>query len=210
MSQETETILKMITLGSSDVGKTSILNRYFNSDFTPNLLTSIGIDFKTKIFKFDGKKVKFNFVDTAGQEKFRAISSNYLKGTDGILFVFDIANIETFELIQVWIEEINENNRENVGIILFGNKLDLEKERQVSIEDAEKLSKELGCKYFEGSAKIGENIQEALDELAKISFEKYKTLKGVNKGKSIKLTNGQNSMNDNDKSNKNLKKKKFC
>ena len=210
MSQETETILKMITLGSSDVGKTSILNRYFNSDFTPNLLTSIGIDFKTKIFKFDGQKVKFNFVDTAGQEKFRAISSNYLKGTDGILFVFDIANIETFELIQVWIEEINENNRENVGIILFGNKLDLEKERQVSIEDAEKLSKELGCKYFEGSAKTGENIQEALDELAKISFEKYKTLKGVDKGKSIKLTNGQNSMNDNDKSQKDLKKKKFC
>ena len=210
MSQETETILKIITLGSSDVGKTSILNRYFNSDFTPNLLTSIGIDFKTKIFKFDGQKVKFNFVDTAGQEKFRAISSNYLKGTDGILFVFDIANIETFELIQVWIEEINENNRENVGIILFGNKLDLEKERQVSIEDAEKLSKELGCKYFEGSAKTGENIQEALDELAKISFEKYKTLKGVDKGKSIKLTNGQNSMNDNDKSQKDLKKKKFC
>ena len=210
MSQETETILKMITLGSSDVGKTSILNRYFNSDFTPNLLTSIGIDFKTKIFKFDGQKVKFNFVDTAGQEKFRAISSNYLKGTDGILFVFDIANIETFELIQVWIEEINENNRENFGIILFGNKLDLEKERQVSIEDAEKLSKELGCKYFEGSAKTGENIQEALDELAKISFEKYKTLKGVDKGKSIKLTNGQNSMNDNDKSQKDLKKKKFC
>ena len=89
MSQETETILKMITLGSSDVGKTSILNRYFNNDFTPNLLTSIGIDFKTKIFKFDGQKVKFNFVDTAGQEKFRAISSNYLKGTDGILFVFE-------------------------------------------------------------------------------------------------------------------------
>ena len=210
MSQETETILKMITLGSSDVGKTSILNRYFNCDFTPNLLTSIGIDFKTKIFKFDGQKVKFNFVDTAGQEKFRAISSNYLKGTDGILFVFDIANIETFELIQVWIEEINENNRENVGIILFGNKLDLEKERQVSIEDAEKLSKELGCKYFEGSAKTGENIQEALDELAKISFEKYKTLKRVDKGKSIKLTHGQNSMNDNDKSQKDLKKKKFC
>ena len=210
MSQETETILKMITLGSSDVGKTSILNRYFNSDFTPNLLTSIGIDFKTKIFKFDGQKVKFNFVDTAGQEKFRAISSNYLKGTDGILFVFDIANIETFELIQVWIEEINENNRENFGIILFGNKLDLEKERQVSIEDAEKLSKELGCKYFEGSAKTGENIQEALDELAKISFEKYKTLKRVDKGKSIKLTHGQNSMNDNDKSQKDLKKKKFC
>ena len=200
----------MITLGSSDVGKTSILNRYFNSDFTPNLLTSIGIDFKTKIFKFDGQKVKFNFVDTAGQEKFRAISSNYLKGTDGILFVFDIANIETFELIQVWIEEINENNRENFGIILFGNKLDLEKERQVSIEDAEKLSKELGCKYFEGSAKTGENIQEALDELAKISFEKYKTLKRVDKGKSIKLTHGQNSMNDNDKSQKDLKKKKFC
>ena len=87
-----ETILKIIILGSSEVGKTSILNRYFNNEFKQNLLSTIGIDFKTKYFKFDEEKVKFNFIDTAGQEKFRAISVNYLKGTNGVILVYDITN----------------------------------------------------------------------------------------------------------------------
>ena len=208
MSKEGEKVLKIIILGSSEVGKTSILNRYFNNDFKPNLLSTIGIDFKTKFFKFDEEKVKFNFIDTAGQEKFRAISVNYLKGTSGVILVYDITNKETFDLIQGWIEDINENNKANVGKILLGNKLDLETNREVPKEDAEQLAKELGCKFFEGSAKTGENIQEALDEVAKVSFEKYKAFKEVDKRKSIKLTKEQNSTNDD--SQDDSKKKKCC
>ena len=208
MYKEAETVLKIIILGSSEVGKTSILNRYFNNDFSPNLLSTIGIDFKTKFFKFDEEKVKFNFIDTAGQEKFRAISVNYLKGTSGVILVYDITNKETFDLIQGWIEDINENNKADVGKVLLGNKLDLEDNRQVPKEDAEQLAKELGCKFFEGSAKTGENIQEALDEVARISFEKYKTFKEGKKRKSIKLTKEQNSTNDD--SQDDSKKKKCC
>ena len=89
---EKETILKVIVLGSSQVGKTSILVRYFKNEFNLETLSTIGIDFKTKYFKFDEEKIKINFIDTAGQEKFRAISVNYLKGTDGVLLVFDITN----------------------------------------------------------------------------------------------------------------------
>lgn len=80
--------MKIIILGSSEVGKTSILNRYFNDNFTPNLLSIIGIDFKTKFFKFEEDRVKFNFIDNAGQEKFRAISVNYLKGINGVIIFF--------------------------------------------------------------------------------------------------------------------------
>ena len=205
MSKEAETVLKIIILGSSEVGKTSILNRYFNNDFKPNLLSTIGIDFKTKFFKFDEEKVKFNFIDTAGQEKFRAISVNYLKGTSGVILVYDITNKETFDLIQGWIEDINENNKADVGKVLLGNKLDLEDNRQVPKEDAEQLAKELGCKFFEGSAKTGENIQEALDEVARISFEKNKSSKDVDKRKTIKLKKEENSDNQDDS-----KKKKCC
>ena len=205
MSKEGEKVLKIIILGSSEVGKTSILNRYFNNDFSPNLLSTIGIDFKTKFFKFDEEKVKFNFIDTAGQEKFRAISVNYLKGTSGVILVYDITNKETFDLIQGWIEDINENNKADVGKVLLGNKLDLEDNRQVPKEDAEQLAKELGCKFFEGSAKTGENIQEALDEVARISFEKNKSSKDVDKRKTIKLKKEENSDNQDDS-----KKKKCC
>ena len=202
-----ETILKIIILGSSEVGKTSILNRYFNNEFTPNLLSTIGIDFKTKYFKFDDEKVKFNFIDTAGQEKFRAISVNYLKGTNGVILVYDITKKDTFDLIQGWIDDINENNKENIGKVLLGNKLDLEEERDVLKDDAQELANKLGCKLFEASAKTGENINEALDEIARTTYHYYKKLKESEKRNSIRISSSsQNSNNNNEENNK----KKCC
>jgi Ras-related protein Rab-1A len=82
MSKPQENMIKIIILGSSNVGKTCILRRGFDNEFNSNNLSTIGIDFKTKFFKFDEEKIKVNYIDTAGQEKFRAISLNYLKGTD--------------------------------------------------------------------------------------------------------------------------------
>ena len=198
-------IVRVLTLGYTDVGKTSILNRYFNNNFSPNLLSTIGIDFKTKFFKFDEEKVKLNFIDTAGQEKFRAISVNYLKGINGVILVFDITKRETFDLIQGWIENINQNNEGNIGKILLGNKLDLEDNREVLKEDAEKLANELECQYFEGSAKSGENIIEALDEVAKISFQNYKSLLESEKRHSIRISSESHNNN-----NKGEKRKKCC
>ena len=191
-----EIVLKIIILGSSEVGKTSILNRYFNNEFQPNLLSTIGIDFKSKFFKFDEEKVKCNFIDTAGQEKFRAISVNYLKGTNGVILVYDITNKETFDLIRSWIKDINENNKSNIGKVLLGNKLDLEEQRDVFVEDAEDLAKELKCKHFQVSAKTGENINEALDEVARLSFQNYKD---SDKRNSIRLSSCSNLLKDEDK-----------
>ena len=200
-----EVILKIIILGSSQVGKTSILNRYFNNEFQENMLSTIGIDFKTKFFKFDGNKVKFTYIDTAGQEKFRAISVNYLKGTHGVILVFDLTNKETFDLIENWIEDIKQNNQSDIAKILLGNKSDILDSRQVSIEDAEELANKLGCKYYEGSAKTGENITEALDEIAKISYDYYQN---SDHRDSIRLSSDVN--NDNKKEENSKKKKKCC
>ena len=196
---EKETILKVIVLGSSQVGKTSILVRYFKNEFNLETLSTIGIDFKTKYFKFDEEKIKINFIDTAGQEKFRAISVNYLKGTDGVLLVFDITNKETFYLIQNWVEDIHQNNKSNIGKILLGNKSDLEESRQVSKEEAEQLAKDLGCPYIEASAKTGENINETISEIAKLSYEYYKKLDESEKRRSIKLTNNHKKGEQNKK-----------
>ena len=198
-----EELLKIIILGSSQVGKTSILNRYFNNEFKENMLSSIGIDFKTKFFKFEENKVKFNYIDTAGQEKFRAISVNYLKGTNGVILVFDLTNKETFDLIGNWIEDIEQNNQSDIAKILFGNKSDVLDGRQVSIEEAEQLADKLGCKYYEGSAKTGQNINEALDEIAIISYEQYKSSE---RRHSIRISSEVS--NDNNKKDKKAKKKK--
>ena len=185
-----EIVLKIIILGSTQVGKTSIINRYFNNSFQENMLSTIGIDFKTKYFKFNEQKVKFNYIDTAGQEKFRAISVNYLKGANGAILVFDITNKETFDLILRWVDDINQNNKTNTSKLLFGNKSDLTEIRQVLYEEAEQLAQKLGCKYIEGSAKSGENINEALDEIAKISYEAFQN---TERRHSIRLTSNENN-----------------
>ena len=162
--------VKVIVLGSSEVGKTCILNRYFNNEFKENSLSTIGIDFQTKFFKFEDRKVKVNYTDTAGQEKFRAISVNYLKGTNGVILVFDITNRESFDLLETWMNELKENNKIDISKVLIGNKSDLAEEREVQREEAEKFAESINCKYFEGSAKSGENIKEALDEIAKLTY----------------------------------------
>jgi len=167
--------LKIIILGSSTVGKSSIYLRYFNNKFNVNTMVTVGVDFKTKYFKFDDEKeIKINFVDTAGQEKYRAISQNYLKGTDGVIFVFDITKKETFQLIADWIQFMKEHNKKNIGKILFGNKNDLISEREISYDEGKNLANELKCNYYEGSAKTGENIEILMQEIARITYLEWK------------------------------------
>ena len=165
--------LKVIILGSSTVGKTSIFLRYFQNEFT-NALTTIGIDFKNKYFKFEGTKIKISYIDTAGQEKFRAISENYLKGTDGVILVFDLTKKETFDLVNFWLESIVKNNKTDIGKILFGNKNDLVNDREVNYEDGKRLAEKIQCNYYEGSAKTGENIDFIMNEIAKITYFEWK------------------------------------
>ena len=195
--------LKIIILGSSEVGKTSILKRYFNNQFVQNKISTIGVDFITKYFKFNNQIIKCNYIDTAGQEVFKAIAKNYLKGTDGAVLVYDITKKESFDLILEWIEDIRMNNKENIGKILFGNKSDLSENREVSLGEGEQLASNLGCSFFEGSAKTGENINEALNEIAKLSFKYYQNSKD-NARNSISITP------ENDKNKKKHKKKEKC
>ena len=200
MEEKIDITIKIIILGSSEVGKTSIFDRYFNNEFRENQLATVGIDFQTKFFKFEGMNIKGVYTDTAGQEKFRAISVNYLKPANGVILVFDITKEETFDAIEEWLKYLKDNNKDNIEKILIGNKLDLENNRKVSKEDAEAFAKSNGCQYFECSAKTGQNINEALDEIARITFLSKKGKTEGDKDKNIVLN----------KNSPGAKKKKCC
>ena len=200
MEEKIDITIKIIILGSSEVGKTSIFDRYFNNEFRENQLATVGIDFQTKFFKFDGMNIKGVYTDTAGQEKFRAISVNYLKPANGVILVFDITKEDTFDAIEEWLKYLKDNNKDNIEKILIGNKLDLESNRKVSKEDAEAFAKSNGCQYFECSAKTGQNINEALDEIARITFLSKKGKTEGDKDKNIVLN----------KNSPGAKKKKCC
>ena len=198
--EDTSITLKIIILGSSEVGKTSILDRYFKNEFLEHRLSTVGIDFQTKFFKFDSNKIKVIYTDTAGQEKFHAISINYLKAANGVILVFDVTSQTTFDALEEWLNNLRNNNNFDVKIVLIGNKVDLEEERKVKKEDAEEFAKSIGCKYYEGSAKTGLNINEALDEIARITYLSMKDKIEKEKKDSVVL----------EKNNATPKKKKCC
>ena len=133
----------------------------------------MGIDFKTKFFKFDENKVKINYVDTAGQERFHAISSNYLKNANGILLVYAVNSRASFSLLEDWMKEVKNHANQNFSIIILGNKCDVE-DREVTLEEGENFAKKINSKVYEVSAKTGYNVAEAFDEIARMTYEKDK------------------------------------
>ncbi|XP_005998275.1 ras-related protein Rab-10-like [Latimeria chalumnae] len=154
-------VLKIVLAGDSCVGKTSILNRYSNSNFDSSFISTIGIDFKVKTLTIDGKTVKLQIWDTAGQERFHTLTTNYFRGAHGLVLVYDITNLDSFRNIGGWIRDIDKNAGEDVEKILLGNKCDAEEQRVVSKEKGEKLGWEYGICFYETSAKENTNIENA-------------------------------------------------
>ncbi|KAK3043032.1 hypothetical protein RJ639_002600 [Escallonia herrerae] len=122
----------------------------------------IGVDFKIKLFTVGGKRLKLTIWDTAGQEKFRTLTSSYYRGAQGIILVYDVTRRETFtNLSDVWAKELDlYSTSQNCVKMLVGNKVDRESKRVVSREEGIALSKEHGCLFLECSAKTRENIME--------------------------------------------------
>jgi small GTP-binding protein len=166
-----ELTLKIIILGSTKVGKTCLINQYFNKEFNDNPISTIGIDLQSKYFKFDNDIVKINFIDTAGQERFDSISSNYLKNVDGVLLVYDITNYDTFKKIDYWNNQIKNYNKNKYSIVLIGNKIDLNNKRVVNFNDGKNLSKRINCKFFETSARNNINVDEVFETISLLTYK---------------------------------------
>jgi len=160
-----EVILKFLILGDITVGKTTLLLKYIDN-FTPEIyISTLGVDYKTKNLVYNGTKVTLQIWDTAGQERYRVITKSFIKGTDGIIFMYDITQKESFINVKKWIEETEGENPGDVKKIIVGNKIDKEEDRQVTDEMKEKLNKEVDIDLIEVSAKKGIDVDKVFDIL---------------------------------------------
>ncbi|XP_040474819.1 ras-related protein Rab-13 [Falco naumanni] len=162
----------LLLIGDSGVGKTCLIIRFAEDNFTSTYISTIGIDFKIRTVDIDGKKIKLQVWDTAGQERFKTITTAYYRGAVGIILVYDITDEKSFENIQNWMKSIKENASAGVERLLIGNKCDMEGKRKVQRDEAEKLAKEHGIRFFETSAKSSVNVEEAFSTLARDILQK--------------------------------------
>jgi Ras-related protein Rab-6A len=151
---------KIIFIGDVSVGKTSIINVLMGQKFNNEYEASIGVDFFSKTIKYKGKTIKLQIWDSAGQEKFRSLIPNYIRGSSLVFIVYDITNRKSFENLQSWIDFVN--NIENSNIVILANKIDLENQRQVQTEEGQKFCTEKNYDFFEVSAKEVNNLNNML------------------------------------------------
>ena len=197
-------LFKLILIGDSCVGKSNILLKYLKNEFDPNSRATVGVEFGTKNIVINEKKIKIQIWDTAGEERYRSITSAYYKGAKGAFIVYDITRKSTFVNIDKWISDLKLNGDQNICIIILGNKSDLDDKREVSTEDGIKKSEMFKTAFLETSALNGSNIDKAFDELIEQIIKNNKNYFEENNKKEI--DKGVN-LNDN---NKNNDKKKCC
>ena len=158
--------LKLAFLGDSAVGKTTIIETYMGVEFNEDFISTIGWDRKkTKITLENGKEMELSIWDTAGQERYHSVAIKVIKQVQGIIVVFDITKKETFKSVANWLQVIDDNFTD-VSIILFGNKCDMEENREVTKEEATKFAMEKNITYLETSAKNKINIKEGISAIA--------------------------------------------
>ncbi|XP_039705669.1 ras-related protein Rab-13 isoform X2 [Pteropus medius] len=160
MAKAYDHLFKLLLIGDSGVGKTCLIIRFAEDNFNNTYISTIGIDFKIRTVDIEGKKIKLQVWDTAGQERFKTITTAYYRGAMGIILVYDITDEKSFENIQNWMKSIKENASAGVERLLLGNKSDMEAKRKVPREQADKLAREHGIRFFETSAKSSMNVDE--------------------------------------------------
>mmetsp|Transcript_14064 Transcript_14064/g.21933 ORF Transcript_14064/g.21933 Transcript_14064/m.21933 type:complete len:208 (+) Transcript_14064:56-679(+) len=165
--QSYDHLYKVLTIGDSGVGKTSLLLRFCDDAFSDSFITTVGVDFRFRTIDINGKLVKLQIWDTAGQERFRTITTAYYKGAHGIVLVYDITEKKSFHQVStIWLDTVKQNASNDGEMILIGNKADMEDHREVSTEEAAAFAKANEMPFYECSAKSGVNVDEAFIDIA--------------------------------------------
>jgi Ras-related protein Rab-7A len=166
-------LLKVIILGDSGVGKTSLMNQYVQKKFDNRYKATIGAEFLSKEINIDGQDVKVQIWDTAGQERFQSLGSAFYRGADACILVFDVTSMESFSHLTSWMEEFNIQAGKR-DCVLIGNKVDLSDKRSVTSRTAQAWCQkhDEGIKYFETSAKDNSGVEEAFLAVAAAALKK--------------------------------------
>ncbi|KAH7817194.1 Rab1e [Monocercomonoides exilis] len=165
MSSEYDVMFKILIIGDSGVGKSSILTRFADDNFSESYISTIGVDFKFRTVEIDGKIVKLQIWDTAGQDRFRTITASYYRGADGIIVVYDTTSNESFINVSSWLGEVDKSISDPIVKLLVGNKCDLVAQRRVSEVEARRFAKERGLFWLETSAKTSLNVDLAFIQM---------------------------------------------
>jgi len=178
MNQKKKIMLKIVVLGESGVGKTSLLLRYVQDKFTLNTKSTIGASFLQKRVDLpDGQVATCQIWDTAGQERFAGLGTQFFRGSDGVIFVFDITKRETFEALEQWrktfLIQAGEEGNEDFPMLIIGNKIDMEDQRAVTTKDLKDWCKEHNNLFsLETSVKNCINVDKAFQTIVKLIVEK--------------------------------------
>ncbi|KAL4501421.1 hypothetical protein ABPG72_021228 [Tetrahymena utriculariae] len=207
--------VKILTLGESGVGKSSLLLRYKDDKFAGNFVTTLGVEYKQKQIQIENIPLTVQVWDTAGQERFKTITPNYYRSVDGALLVFDISELETFDKIEYWIQDLQKDaDLTKVIMVLVGNKSDLDEKRKVDFQTAQKKAQEYQIEYIETSAKTNSNVDQVFEMIVrkvidkKGGFEKFKAQYQEQMAQNLNLkkantSNGASGSNKNKQNNNN-------
>ncbi|KAJ9630850.1 ras GTPase [Taxawa tesnikishii (nom. ined.)] len=160
-------LFKLLLIGDSGVGKSCLLLRFADDTYTESYISTIGVDFKIRTIELDGKTVKLQIWDTAGQERFRTITSSYYRGAHGICVVYDVTDMDSFNNVKQWLQEIDRYATEGVNKLLVGNKSDMEDKKVVEYTVAKEFADSLGIPFLETSAKNASNVEQAFLTMAR-------------------------------------------
>jgi len=165
-------LFKYIVIGDSGVGKSCLLTQFTEHRFHTVHEVTVGVEFGTRNVEINGKIIKLQVWDTAGQETFRSIARSYYRGAAGALLVYDVTRRETFEHLSAWLHDAREYSGPELVIMVVGNKTDLEAQRTVTKEEGEKFAKDNGLVFLEASAKTAEGVEEAFKAVAQNVVDK--------------------------------------
>nr|XP_061809430.1 EF-hand calcium-binding domain-containing protein 4B-like [Nerophis lumbriciformis] len=164
-------LFKVVLVGNSSVGKTSLLRSFCEGHFHPSTAATVGIDFSVKTLTLNNMQIAMQLWDTAGQERYRSITKQFFRKADGVVVMYDVTLEESFKAVRPWLANVKDAAGEGVQILVLGNKMDMEGEREVSFTEAEHLAQESKVMFYEVSAYTGKNVTESLTHLARVLME---------------------------------------